>query len=465
MSPSEPLHYLSIDEAGSLIKAGSLSPVDLTASCLERIHKLNPVLHSFITVDGDCATERAKAMEREIADGGYRGPLHGIPIALKDLVDTAGIATTYGCKAFRGRVPDTDATLAARLKAAGCIVLGKLTMSELAMIGPPGFGEETRNPWNTDYMPGGSSSGSGTAVASGLCAGSIGSDTGGSIRFPASHNNIVGLMPTYGRVSRRGVMPLSWTLDHLGPMTRTVEDAALMLSVISGFDPDDRTTSSEAVPDFRANLTPEVKRLKVGVLENTLEDCHSDTRSAVEQAIETFASMGARICPVRVPNYDLLHIANSIIYLAEGFNIFGTLLREQPQDIGKVFRIYGYMGGLFTADEYVQAMRLRSRTRIEVGKIFEQVDLILSPATDAPPERIDEFDPFSLTQPARSATAEVFNLAACPALSVPCSFSGDGLPIGLQLAAKPMNEQTLLNAAYAFQETTELHRQHPPIEA
>jgi len=465
MNPSEPLYYLSIDEAGSLIKAGNLSPVDLTESYLERIHNLNPVLNSFISVNGHSATAQAKAMEQEITSGGYRGPLHGIPIALKDLIDTAGIATTYGCKAFRDRTPDTDATVAARLQAAGCIVLGKLTMSELAMVGPPGFGEETRNPWNTDHAPGGSSSGSGTAVAAGLCAGSIGSDTGGSIRFPASNNNIVGLMPTYGRVSRRGVMPLSWTLDHLGPMTRTIEDAALMLSAISGFDPGDRTTSSEAIPDFRANLTPEVKGLKVGILENRFEDNHPDTQSAIEQTIRVFESIGARTRPVKIPNYDVLHIANSIIYLAEAFNNFGTLLREQPQDIGKVFRIYGYMGGLFTADEYIQAMRLRSRTRVEIRKIFEQVDLILSPTTNAPPKRIDEFDPFILTQPTRSATAEVFNLAACPALSVPCGLSGDGLPIGLQLAAKPMNEQTLLNAAYAYQETTELHRQHPPIQA
>jgi Asp-tRNA(Asn)/Glu-tRNA(Gln) amidotransferase A subunit family amidase len=183
-------------------------------------------------------------MDMEIARGHYRGPLHGIPIALKDLVDTEGVATTYGSESFRDRVPSADATLVTRLKAAGCINLGKLTMSELAMVGPPGFGKETLNPWNTSHAPGGSSSGSATAVAAGLCAGSIGSDTGGSIRFPAANNNIVGLMPTYGRVSRKGVMPLSWTLDHVGPMTRTVEDAALMLHAISGFDPADKTTST-----------------------------------------------------------------------------------------------------------------------------------------------------------------------------------------------------------------------------
>jgi len=464
MNSAEPLHYLSIEQAGNLIRAGVLSPVDLTESYLERIDKLNPVLHSYITVDGDSARERAKAMEREISGGNYRGPLHGIPIALKDLIDTEGLATTYGSKVFQDRVPDKDATLVNRLKTAGCITLGKLTMSELAMVGPPGLGKETLNPWNTSYAPGGSSSGSATAVAAGLCAGSIGSDTGGSIRFPAANNNIVGLMPTYGRISRSGVMPLSWTLDHLGPMTRTVEDAALMLHAVSGFDPADRTTSTEPVSDFRRNLNAEIRGLRVGVLEDSLDSVHPETERAVEESIKVFESLGARFCPIRIPHYDVLHIANSIIYLVEAFNNFGKYLREEPTKLGKIFRIYAYMGGLFSADEYVQAMRLRSRTRAEVGQIFERVDLILSPATNAPPQRADEFDPFILTQPTRSASAEAFNLAACPALSVPCGLNADHLPIGLQLAAKPMDEQTLLNAAYAYQETTGLHRQHPPIQ-
>ncbi|HCK76807.1 MAG TPA: Asp-tRNA(Asn)/Glu-tRNA(Gln) amidotransferase GatCAB subunit A [Gammaproteobacteria bacterium] len=463
MNAVEPLHYLSIDQAGNLIRAGELSPVDLTDSYLERIDRLNPVLHSYITVNGESARERAKAMEREIAGGNYRGPLHGIPVALKDLVDTKGLTTTYGSKLFQDRIPDRDATLVDRLKAAGCITLGKLTMSELAMVGPPGLGKEALNPWNTSYAPGGSSSGSATAVAAGLCAGSIGSDTGGSIRFPAANNNIVGLMPTYGRISRSGVMPLSWSLDHLGPMTRTVEDAALMLHSVSGFDPADRTTSTEPVSDFRRKLTTEIRGLRIGILEDSLEDLHRDTERAVEQSIKVFESLGVRLFPIRIPNYHVLHIANSIIYLVEAFNNFGGYLREDPSRLGRIFRLYGYMGGLFSANEYVQAMRLRSRTRAEVGQIFERVDLILSPTTNTPPQRVNEFDPFILTQPTRSASAETFNLAACPALSLPCGFSSDLLPIGLQLAAKPMDEQTLLNAAYAYQEVTELHRQHPPL--
>ena len=463
MSHESALHYLSIDEAGELIKAGKLSPVELTQAYLERIDALDERLHSYINIAAESALATARTAEQAIQKGGYLGPLHGIPIALKDLVDTADIPTTYGCKAYRERVPREDATIASRLKAAGTILLGKLTMSELAMVGPPGFGEEARNPWNTEHAPGGSSSGSGVSVAAGLCAGSLGSDTGGSIRFPASNNSIVGLMPTYGRVSRHGVMPLSWTLDHIGPMTRTVEDAALMLSVIAGFDPNDRTTSKESVPDFRAGLTENVKGLKIGILDDELQDNHPDTQKSVEQAISEFESLGAHTKMVKVPNYDVLHIANSVIYLAEGFNIYREALRSCPQDFGKVFRIYAYMGGLFTADEYVQAMRLRSRTKHEVRRIFEDVDLILSPAINAPPQKIAEFDPFILTQPTRSAVSEIFNLAACPALSVPCGFSENKLPIGLQLAANPMDEQTLLSAAYAYQQHTGLHQQHPPL--
>ena len=465
MDSTEPLHYLSIDKAGSLIRAGKLSPVDLTESYLERIDRLNPTLQSYITVEEDSARANAKAMDMEIARGHYRGPLHGIPIALKDLVDTEGVATTYGSKSFRDRVPSADATLVTRLKTAGCINLGKLTMSELAMVGPPGFGKETLNPWNTSHAPGGSSSGSATAVAAGLCAGSIGSDTGGSIRFPAANNNIVGLMPTYGRVSRKGVMPLSWTLDHVGPMTRTVEDAALMLHAISGFDPADKTTSTESVSDFRSELSPDIKGLKIGILEDNFVDIHPDIEEAMERSIKVFEALGAQLCPVRIPNYRVLHIANSIIYLVEAFNNFGTRLREDSSKLGRIFRIYGYMGGLFSADEYVQAMRFRSRTRVEVGKLFERVDLIFSPTTNLPPKKVGELDPFVLTEPTRSASAEAFNLAACPALSLPCGFNKEHLPIGLQLAAKPMNEQTLLNAAYAYQEATELYREHPPFQA
>jgi len=254
MSGSAELCYLSIDEAGARLRGGELSPVELTRAYLDRIEALDHRLHSYLHVAREGALERARSAERELGRGEWRGPLHGIPVALKDIFDTAGVPTTGGSRIYRDRVPERNATVSARLEAAGAVLLGKLTMSELAMTGPPGFGEEARNPWNLDCAPGWSSSGSGVAVAAGLCAGACGSDSGGSIRFPASYNNIVGLMPTYGRVSRYGVIPLTWSIDHLGPMTRCVEDAALMLGVIAGHDPRDRTSSRASVPDYRAAL-------------------------------------------------------------------------------------------------------------------------------------------------------------------------------------------------------------------
>ena len=393
MSGSADLFYLSIDEASQLIKDGELSPLEITQAYLDRIEACDPMLHSYITVTPEVAIAAAKTAEKEITAGQHRGPLHGIPIALKDLFDTEGVATTYGSKVYRDRIPAEDATTTARLKEAGCVLLGKLTMSELAMMGPPGFGEEARNPWNTEHVPGGSSSGSGVAVAAGLCAGALGTDTGGSIRFPASYNSIVGLMPTYGRVSRYGVMPLSWSLDHAGPMTRTVEDAALMLEAIAGFDPMDRTTSSEPVPAYRAALEADVKGLKVGVLHQAFTKIDPQTQAAVRRAIEELGALGAHLKEVSIPHLGEHHIANTVIYLTEGFNIFRHALRNQGQELGQVFRTYGYIGGLLSGDEYVQAQRLRSRTKRDVSAIFEQVDLIALPATVEPAAALVDFDP------------------------------------------------------------------------
>ena len=456
------LFYLSIDEAAGLIERRELSPVELTRAYLDRIEATDHRLHSYIEVLSESATSQARAAEQAIHSGGYRGSLHGIPIALKDLYDTAGVRTTGSSKIYKDRIPAEDATTTARLREAGCVLLGKLAMSELAMTGPPGFGEDVCNAWNPDHVPGTSSSGSAVAVAAGLCAGSLGSDTGGSIRFPASHNNIVGLMPTYGRVSRYGVMPLSWTLDHAGPLTRTVEDAALMLGAIAGHDPKDRTSSSAAVPDYRNGLVADVRGLTIGVMREAVQNASDETRAVVEPAIAELESLGARTEDIEVPDLEHAHIANTIIYLAEGFQIYQEILRTQSQDIGKVFRIYGYMGGLLTGADYVQAQRLRSRLRRTVHAIFEKVDLIALPVTSTPPIARVDFDPFALTDPGRSAPSEVFNLAACPAISVPCGFSGNGLPVGLQLAARPLDEPTLLRAAYTYQQHNRLYERHPP---
>ena len=464
MSGSAELCYLSIEEAGTRLRGGELSPVELTRAYLDRIEALDERLHSYLHVAREGALGRARRAERELGQGEWRGPLHGIPVALKDIFDTAGVPTTGGSRIYRDRVPERNATVSARLESAGAILLGKLTMSELAMTGPPGFGEEARNPWNLDCAPGWSSSGSGVAVAAGLCAGACGSDSGGSIRFPASYNNIVGLMPTYGRVSRHGVIPLTWSIDHLGPMTRCVEDAALMLGVIAGHDPQDRTSSRTPVPDYRAALREDVRGVKVGVLRQGFDGAEPETRAAVERAIAELESLGAVTEEVRVPHFEEMHIANSILYLSEDFALYRETLQRQAESLSQVFRIYTYMGGLFSAQEYIQAQRLRSRTRREVAALFDRVDLLALPAASGPAKPLADFDPFALTKPTRSAPLEIFNLAACPALSVPCAFSATGLPIGLQLAARPFDEAGLLRAAYTLQQHLGLHLRHPDLQ-
>ena len=464
MSISTELCYLSIEEAGARLRAGDLSPVELTRACLDRIEAHDGRLHSYLHVASEKALASARRAEAEMQRGEWRGPLHGIPVALKDIFDTAGIPTTGGSRIYRNRVPERDATVSARLEAAGAVLLGKLTMSELAMTGAPGFGEEARNPWNLDCAPGWSSSGSGVAVAAGLCAGACGSDSGGSIRFPASYNNVVGLMPTYGRVSRHGVIPLTWSIDHLGPMTRCVEDAALMLGVIAGHDPEDRTSSRAPVPDYRAALREEVRGLKVGVLRQGFEGAEPETRHAVERAIAELETLGAVVEEVRVPHFEEMHVANCILYLSEGFAIYREALERQARSLGRVFRMYTCLGALFSAEEYIQAQRLRSRTRREVAALFERVDLLALPAASGPAQPLADFDPFMLTSPSRSAPLEIFNLAACPALSVPCGFSAAGLPIGLQLAARPFDEAGLLRAAYALQQHLGLHLRHPELQ-
>lgn len=461
------LFYLTIDEAGQLIRRRELSPVELTLAYLERIEAKDGILHGFLTVLPDSALAEARNAEKEILEGNYRGPLHGIPIGLKDMYDTKGTPTTGGSRAFEHRVPSRDATVAARLREAGSIRLGKLTMSELAMTGPPSLGEDARNPWSLDHIPGGSSSGSGVAVASGLCAGALGSDTGGSIRFPASLNGIVGLLPTYGRVSRYGVMPLSWSMDHVGPMTRTAEDAALMLQVIAGYDPEDATTSTAPVADYRAGLTEDVKGLTVGVLRSFFSshdnDVHPETHAAVDQAVVDLEGLGARVQEVEIPSLEYASIAGVAIYLSEAFAIYQDLLRSQSEVLGQIFRSYVYTGGLFTSADYVQAQRMRGRLKREVARVFQHVDLIASPATTGPAIAFRDFDPLVLLNAPRSAASILFNLVGSPAVSVPCGFTKSGLPIGLQLAGRPFDESTVLRVAYAYQQSKAWHQMHPPV--
>ena len=461
------LRYLSIRQGGELLRDRELSPVDLTQACLERTAQLDGKLQTYITILADSAMAEARRAESEILQGKYKGPLHGIPIALKDLYDTEGVRTTASSRVMADRVPDEDATTTARLKAAGTILLGKLAMHEFALGGPDptcGF-PLARNPWNLEHIPGGSSSGSGAAVAAGLCMGTLGSCTGGSIRGPASYCSIVGLKATYGRVSRYGVVPLSWTLDHCGPMTRTVEDAAIMLQAIAGHDPKEPTTGRAPVPDYSASLREDVKGLKVGVPRNFFfgddPTISRETLSTVEAALKALENLGARVEEVKVPSLKHAGAAQYVIMLSEAFAYHQRNLRSRPQDFGEMVRARFRIGGLFTSADYVQAQRVRNVLKREFAQVLQQVDVIASPTTSNLPPRFEEMA--VMTIPKAPSFTGPYNLTGMPAISVPCGFTSTGLPVGLQIAGRPFDEPTVLRAAYTYQEHARWSEKRPPV--
>ncbi|MBI4310989.1 MAG: aspartyl/glutamyl-tRNA amidotransferase subunit A [Chloroflexi bacterium] len=456
---------LTIQQAGGLIRSRKLSPVELTTAFLQRIDALDGKVKSYVTLTADTALAEARRAEAEVTRGQYRGPLHGIPIAFKDLYDTKGVRTTAQSKVHEHRVPGEDATAVAMLKAAGAVTLGKLAMHEFALGGPPtSLFEQARNPWDLDHVTGGSSSGSGAAVAAALCMGSLGSDTGGSIRGPASLCGIAGLKPTYGRVSRYGVIPLSWSLDHCGPMTRTVEDTALLLQAIAGPDPRDPTSSHAPVPDYTAALRDDIRDLTIGVPRHYFLDptqVNGEVAAAVDKALGELASLGARVRDVTIPSLDYASIANTVIMISEAYTYHRKDLVSQPQNYGDIVRLRFYMGGLYTADDYVQAQRARSRIKREFAQVLERVDIIACPTSLNTAATFKDIDPLATTrQPSFTAP---FNATGMPAISIPCGFSAAGLPIGLQLAAKPFDEPTLLRAAYAYQQHAGWHEHMPPL--
>lgn len=464
-SSSRALHHLSIHEAAALIQSRELSPVEVTQALLDRIESVDDQLKTYITLLPDSAMEQARAAEAEISRGDYRGPLHGIPIALKDLYDTAGVRTTAQSKVLEHRVPDSDATVVTRLRAAGAILLGKLTMHEFALGFPASLYESPRNPWNLDHVTGGSSSGSGAGIAAGTCMGTLGSCTGGSIRGPASYCGIVGLKPTYGRVSRHGVLPLSWSLDHVGPMTWTVEDTAHMMGAIAGHDPDDPTSSRTPVPDYAASLREDVNGLVIGVPRHYFFDSSSgadaEILAAVEKALTDLEGLGARIEEVTIPSLDLAGPANWLIMMSEAYAYHKANLQSQPQNFGPVVRHRFYLGGLFGSGEYVKAQQARTRIRREFAEVMQRVDLIGCPTMLGPAPLFDSFDPSTVVL-GRSFTAP-FNETGMPAISVPCGFTEGGLPLGFQLAGRPFEEETVIRAAYTYQQHAGWYKQRPAI--
>ena len=455
--------YATIAEIGRRFRRRELSPVELTTALLARIERLDPALHTFVTVTGERALADAKAAEAELMGGRDAGPLVGIPVAYKDLYATRGIPTTAGSALLASFVPDADCTCVTRLARAGSVMLGKLITHEFAFgIQFPGHRvPPARNPWNLDHRPGGSSSGSGAALAAGLAYGALGSDTGGSIRNPASFCGIVGLKPTYGRVSRAGVVALSWTLDHAGPMARTVEDCALLYQALAGHDPADPASSRVPVDDTLAGLDGGVRGLRVGVPHDYFFDgIDPEVAQAFEAAVETLRKLGATVRDVEIPSIWNAP-AVMVIMLTEAFAYHARDLREHPELYGEVLREKFLAGALFSGWEYTQAQRLRAQLAADVAAALSDVDVLVTPTTPKPAPTLaavqDPDAPFARSNPAP------FNMAGLPALALPCGFTRAGLPVSLQIAGRAFDEATVLRAGQAYERATDWHTRRPGL--
>ena len=458
-------------DLGRMIATKQVSPVEVVRVHLERISALDPTLRAFITVCADAALESARAAEGDLMAGRALGPLHGVPWAPKDLYSTKGVRTTGGSKILADSVPSDDATVVARLARAGAILLGKLNMHEFA-YGPEGLNAhygDTRNPWSADAhrITGGSSSGSGAAVAAGLAPGSLGSDTGGSIRIPASLCGITGLKPTYGRVSRAGVLPLAWSMDHVGPMTRSARDCALMLAAIAGYDPADPTSSVLPVPDYGAALTGDVKGLRVGLLRAHFTDAAApDVRTALEAAAKQLEQAGAVVDEVDLTQVTHVAAASAAIVASEALAYHAPWMRSRSQDYQPDVRERLRMGAFVTGAQYVRSQQIRALLTREVDEALARRDVLLAPATPLAAPVLGERettlgDGPSDVRAALLRCARPFNFSGHPACAAPCGFTAGGLPIGLQIVGRPFDEATVLRVVDAYQRITDWHTRRP----
>jgi aspartyl-tRNA(Asn)/glutamyl-tRNA(Gln) amidotransferase subunit A len=464
------LTNLTIAEAAERLRTKDLSPVELTNAYLARIERLNPSINAYITVTADRAREDAQRAEDEIAAGNYRGPLHGVPIALKDLYATQGIRTTAGSKILADWLPDADSTAARKLREAGGVLLGKTNTHEFAWgttTNNPHYGA-THNPWDLDRIPGGSSGGSGAAIAASMAAGTLGTDTGGSIRIPAALCGCVGIKPTFGRVSKAGVIPMSWQLDHPGPITQTVEDAAIMLGAIAGYDPDDFATVPVPVPDYRERLRDGIRGLRVGVPRSFFFGLLDDElRAAVEAALETLSKLGAEVRDVEPGLTRGLTSEAWTLVVAESQEYHRQAFSTRPQDFGADLH-----GTLSMPLPDAVGLARSYRASYEVKELFrralEDVDVLVTPTTMRSASIIGEEsvmvgDVELTTGGAFASLTMPFNIAGLPALALPCGFDSGGLPLSLQIAGRPFDESTVLRAGYAYEQATEWHTRQPAV--
>ena len=463
-----PLYFKTITEVARLIRSKEVSPVEITSLVLQRIDDLDGRYKAYATVMAEHAMEAAGRAEREITEGRYRGPLHGVPIAVKDLYFTRGVRTMGGSKTLADHVPEHDSTVVKRLDAAGAVLLGKLNLTEGAMGGyNPDF-DIPLNPWNPERWAGSSSSGSGVATALGLCFGSLGSDTGGSIRFPAASCGVVGLKPTWGRVSRYGVLALAESLDHVGPLTRSSADAGVMLQAMAGFDPNDPTSLHDPVPDMLAGIEQGVRGVRIGLDKKYVtEGVDAELAQAVLAGVKALDELGAEIVEVRMPDVDSYLPAWPVLCSAEAVAAHRDNYPERRDDYGPWFQGWLDMGAKVTGAEYAEANNRRAECNGLVREALRDVDVLACPSTMTPPYPVTPealYGPMAPRDPAFQRYTAPYNFNGMPTLSVPCGLNSEGLPLSLQIVGKHLSEALLCQIGHAYEIATEWHLMHPPSE-
>lgn len=468
---STDLNFMSIHELSTLIRTREVSPVQVTEAYLRRTEQINGRLNAFITISGEQALASAKDSERVITAGGWLGPLHGIPVGIKDMYATAGLRTTGGSKILEKDIPLFDATAVARLKANGAIILGKTSMHEFAYGATnenPHYGP-TRNPWNLKRISGGSSGGSGVALASGMVAGALGTDGGGSIRIPSAACGVVGLKPTYGRVSRHGAITLSWSLDHMGPMARSTEDVAIMLLILAGHDPLDETSAKVPVDDYMSVIGREIRGMRLGVgIYDSFQKVDPEVTRAFDEALKVLEGLGTSIEEVSIRYLQEGYIAWYVITLAEATAWHERFLKTQASDYGSDVLIQLEAGNFITAPQYLKAQQFRTIFNREIAILMAEIDAILLPTLPIPAPPIGQKTVKIggreiTTQEAMLYLNWVANFTGRPAITVPCGFSSDGLPLGLATIGHPFAEANLLQIASAYQASTHWHTSRPDL--
>jgi aspartyl-tRNA(Asn)/glutamyl-tRNA(Gln) amidotransferase subunit A len=458
------LAFASIAELAPRLAAREISPVEVTDATLARIEQLEPKLNAYITVTAESARHAARAAEAAILAGHYHGPLHGIPVAIKDLYATRGVATTFGSPLYADWVPDFDAAAVEQLKRAGAVLLGKTNLHELAYGSTSANAHygAVHNPWRLDHHPGGSSGGSSAAVAAGVAYAAMGSDTGASIRQPAACTGIVGIKPTFGRLSKFGALPLAWSQDHAGPLTRTVRDAALVLQALAGHDPRDPSSVARPVPDFSAGISDGIAGLRIGVARAFFfDDCAPGVVDAIEAALRVLEELGARIEEVALPDMDAAYTVGTVTIAVEGAAFHAADLRERPELFSDELRAAFELGSFYSGVDYVQAQRVRRQVMQATKRAMASFDAVVMPTSPVPTTPIASSPPeHAMLRPRNTMP---FNVLGLPGISVPCGFTGDGLPVGLQIIGKAFDEAGVLRLAHAYEQATDWPRRRPPL--